>query len=445
MRRSQIDRQASALDRFLHRRPKATQDGVFDLRALPSLPAPWSIANGKWLDANRRQVAALGANLTGHALLPDTQAEADEWATILFNEGYRVARIHHWDLALYEDLAARTIKLDLFVAALKKKKIPWMTDGTSERCAKSLLYEQNAAERAKWRGQVEHLLTHTPQAYGLLPWAVEPYFLGMCPVNEDVAVDGKASWNGVDDLDDGQYCDNMDWYRQQLAAMGCAKPTWPSNAGVPNFWAEVPAGEIEAWHRYTDHPYENPIRYLEILENDQPWNNYTARTSRPLMLEEMGKLWPARNRALCEKQIVDNAMAAGAQIIIPYSRATRDDLYTATGGELTLYTYYNDPCRRSTAAYIAYMFNGGLGNVRYTPGEAQNTGFASSLVGERLQVSNSGTAPIVESVSGTVAVPDGCAAFAVDANGRRAARLAVVDGVADVASQFTVIVPNYQA
>jgi len=417
-------------------------DGAYDLGGLDSYPAPWSIAGGVWLDANRKRVAALGANITGYALLPTSQAEADQWAQILHREGYRAVRLHHWDIALHDSLQAHTQRLDWLCSALKRWKIPWMTDGTSERCDKQLLYNQNAAERDKWRGQVEHLLTHRPAAEGLQPWVKEPYFLGICPVNEDVAVNGKSVWDGVTDLDNAQYCDNNDWYRSQLAAMGSSKPTWACNAGIPGGWSEIPAGEVETWHRYTDHPLQWPTRYMEYLENDQPWNHYQPRTGRPLMLEEMGKLWPASNRGLCEQQIVDYALAVGAQLVFPFARAVGPSGYTATGGTLDMFTYYNDPVRTSTARYIARMLNRSMGNYRYTPGEAQNTGFASFPNGPWLEVSDPGTAPIVSSTTGAIDVPDGMVAFAIGTDGKRAQRLAQGGGVAIVESMWTELVPK---
>ncbi len=411
----------------------------FDFSRLPDFPGPWSIVNGRWISAGR-EVACLGANVTAYAQLPDTQADADAWAATLYREGYRLCRLHHWDSAVYGDYNVRMPKLDMFTSALKKVGIPWTTDGTSERCNKALLYAANAAERDKWLAQVETLLTRTPTVGNVAAWVDEPFFIGLCPVNEDVGIDGKGPWDGSD-LVEATYVANMEWYRDKLTTMGCAKPVWPCNAGIPFGWT-VP-GEVEAYHRYTDHQLDGPpITYWDTYENDQPWNHYTPRTSRPLILEEVGKLWPSETRGLCEKQLVDYAISIGAQVIMPYARATGPTSWTGSGGTLDSYTYYNDRVRLSTARYIALMLaQGNLGNLAYLPGNSQNTGFTSTVIsGPQKQVTNVGAAPIVESISGTIAVPAGKRAVSLDWDGNRVAELGSFNNTATPTTFWTELV-----
>ena len=416
-----------------------TQSGTpLDFSFLPKHPGPWSVklidAKEAIVDANGAVVRAAGVNVTNYALLPTSMTQANNWTLKLYRMGVRAVRIHHWDIALLDhNWDAHKPRLDILVSSLKKRGIPIILDGNTQRLTPLEIYS-DPAKFVLWEDQVRKFLTHVPTLENLKPYAQEPYVVGICPVNEDVYFGGATN----------------DYYSKLLQkeiafirSLGYKGLIWGANAGIPDGWT-IP-GDLECWHRYTDHPWGT--NFWDTKEQEQAWNWYKPRTQKPLICTEFGQLWPATNRGASERFMVDYGTSIGAQAMFPFAIATRAEHWAATNEPLDSYSFHNDPVRLATVRYTALRLNGGMRGLIYSPALANNSGFEAVLVSDGVKYSlvSPGTTPIILTVPAvTFDVPNGKSAYALDSDsGKILYKLPtrMVDGVrkADTSTVWTVL------
>ena len=415
--------------------PLTVAGSPLDLSYLPKYFPPFRVEASVLKDAEGKRVAAAGTNKAGYGNLPESMFQANSWTLKDFRLGSRINRSHHTDVLLFDhNWGAHKPRLDLLVSSYKKRGVGTILEISSQRVDPVKIHAWDPAEWAKWKDQAYRLLTHVPSLSNLKPYAQEPYIVGIVPMNEDCYFPGADAANTARVLQA-----QIDYLR----SLGYQGLVWGANAGIPDGW-ELP-GDVEGFHRYTDHPYAN--LFWNTKEVEQPWNWYRRKTAKPLVNTELGALWPSKTRGESEVAIVDHAASIGAQIIMPFALVTRPECWESTAQPLEQYSFHSDPARISTVRYAALKLQGGVPNLVYVPPDAQNGGFSSQLVsdGVKMAMLAPGGLPVVErTASRRILVPLGKSAWALDTmTGKKLYELPIeqIDGnrYADTATAWTSI------
>jgi hypothetical protein len=394
---------------------QTTSGTALDLTRLPKHPGPWRVQGSMLLDGEGKRLSAAGANTAGYANLPVSSAEANAWTLQGYRLGIRFIRPHHIDVALTENFVAHKPRLDHYISSWKKRGVPAILDLNSQLCDVKKLYDGDPLEWAKWESYARRLLAHVPTLSNLKPYAIEPYIVGICPANEDAYFAG---------IDEQRYVAMLSRQIAFVRALGYRGLIWGANAGIPAGWT-IP-GDLECWHRYTDHPWGTT--FWDTLEAEQPWNQYQRRTAKPLICTEFGSLWPAPMRGENEKAIIDHGISIGAQAMAIFALATQHGHWTKAGS-FDQYAMIYDPARLNSLRYLAMALNDGVpAELVYQPGGAFASGFEQTAVDPwTRKILSAGELPLVETVFPVeIQVPAGKSAWALDSmTGKRLYRLPI--------------------
>lgn len=335
----------------------------FDLTYLPHFPGPWVVKDGKILDAESKVVQAAGVNLTGYACMPDTDAKATNWATRLDRMGVRVVRLHHIDWVLDANWNEKA-KLDRFISALKKRKIPVMLDLYSERGdmwrMKKGMYYQDPVVQEDWSAYAFRLLSTSPTKTNILNYAREPYIVGITPVNEDRWFDGVTKEG---------YRAALTWEINKIQGWGYKGLIWGTNAGLEPGWEDMP-GDVEDFHFYGDSARGDVWNTSPIK---QPWQVYNPVSKKPLVSTEYGSLAPGNLRSESEAFFAGWYRDKGIQVALSFAYGTNESCWNTTYGPIG-YQFDTDPVRVSTFRLMALAMAGGTGQSNWGGGQYTRTG-----------------------------------------------------------------------
>lgn len=304
----------------------------------PHFPAPWRVLKDHIVDATGMIVRAAGVNGVGYTNLPLTVREANFRATKLDQLGVRVFRPHHMDLPLRDNPQSHGERFQLWLNALKKKKIPVILETASSQFSKEKLAEGDPDETAKWKAYVDQLFKLDLSNV-----------VAICPVNEPAPTSEKV------------YQAQHDYIRSK----GYKGIIFASNAMI----AGGPFGDVADIHLYCGLHGQPHDQFLEIEFKDEPWNHPKPQTL-PIIATEIGHFWPASTRYQSEWQIIESLLKVDAQVIIMYALINHDDEWKV-GSKIPLSqnSFANDPERMETLARLVNRMAGVYYHPKtYTPG-----------------------------------------------------------------------------
>lgn len=307
---------------------------AFDFSQLPAFPAPWTIENGR-LVSRGRDVRAVGACTTGYSCLPSSRSQAGTWVSKIWKMGFRVWRPHHLDIAIFRDNPSAHIdKLNWMLDACDRKGMAVFWEFGSEYFDKGELVHLGTAEIARWSEYVELLVSR-------LNWrpvvAATPY--NELPLRETA----KANTEVYEHL------------AGIVRSVGYRGLLFGSNSvDAPSSWGSVP-GDLQDWHAYCDHRVGEG--FFNSTYAPQWWIHRTPTPGSPFVLTEGGHMWPAETRGVSERQIYEDAIGKGAQVIIPFALATKASHWSTNSERPEIYCFQNDPDRMETLRWLVHRMN----------------------------------------------------------------------------------------
>lgn len=287
---------------------------------------------------------AAGVNVPGYCNMPSSKAQATSRVAKLKALGVRVYRAHHIDVLWRDHKTAHLPRLQWMFDALKSARIPIVTEFASSVYDKLKLADWHWP--AGWLDYVEALC-----ALDL------SNVVAACPVNEPATTSQEVY---------GAQC-------KVIRGAGFKGILF----GGSGFQTGNPAGDLADWHIYCAH--DNGIDYQREFYTprffgDMPAHHKPKRSKLPTIATEVGHMWPAPERGISERQIVDSLLDVGCQVVCPFQLVNKDEEWNS-GTKPSMWNMSDDPLRMETLAYIAHRING----LPYIP-DTGITGFKAQKV-----------------------------------------------------------------
>ncbi|MBC8063459.1 MAG: hypothetical protein H7Y17_01400 [Chlorobia bacterium] len=331
--------------------PGPKPGSAFDLTT--PFPIPGSrgrlIADGPNLrfeqDPKETRRVLVGTNLTGMACFPNSDAQANQWALDLKTRGYNAVRLHHMDWVIRDRGWDFKAGIDRFVAALKAQGIYVTIDLFSERASDVGAFKRGVLNadpriRTDWETYATKLLNTPSRAKGCLAWKDEPAIFGICPLNED---DPRFL-----NVQARRYDPAYRWMLKKVRDTGYDGLVWGLNSEIdPQFLTTGRIFNVEDFHEYWDHPQGKT--FLNTSGVRQHWQLAQRRMpSRPWFSTEWGSLPYNKLRGETGLFFAGEMQRQGASCVLSFALATNEGMMSDRLAPIDQMAFHTDPVRLAT-------------------------------------------------------------------------------------------------